>query len=157
MSALLGPFRLSLLLLAVQCTKDSPQAAKKGQGTARLDHLLSQGANIDTADRIGLTALYYAAFRSNVENGQFLLQRGADVNAQHNTFGHPIFIAALRGQIEVVRLLLQHKASLEMPSALVGSAMHCAYYNGSVSTIELLDRPIKQPMVNQRFAWKRCR
>jgi ankyrin repeat protein len=107
------------------------EAARDGQGTSRLEYLLAQGANLDTRDRIGLTALYYAAFRGDDDNVQYLIERGADLNAEHHVFGTSIAIAALRCHTAVVKTLLQHKADLVRSFPYLGSAFHCACFGGN--------------------------
>ena len=111
--------------------RDFREAVKEGLDTIRLRYLLSQGANLDSIDTLGLTALYYASFRGDVENVRLLLVRGANVNIKHYNFGTPIAIAALRRHPEVVKLLLQHKARV-LSEVAFGSAMHCACFGGNV-------------------------
>ena len=80
--------------------EDFVGAARQGQGTTRLEYLLSRGANVDARDGGGLTALYHAAFQGDSKNVQGLLQHGADVNSGHHLLGTPIAVAALRGHLE---------------------------------------------------------
>lgn len=118
------------------------RAAAEGQHTARLRYLLSQGADIDAKDGTpGLTALYSASFRGDLDNVRLLLASGADVNPFGGLAGTPICIAALRGHAHVVEALLSHRAKLVAGDDVLGSAIHCACFSGDVSIFRsLLDR-----------------
>jgi ankyrin repeat protein len=117
------------------------RAAAEGQHTARLKYLLSQGADIDSWDYIGLTALHCAACRGDSESVQLLLSSGADVNSQHEHAGTPLSIAALKGHADVVEALLGHNARVAPGMDVMSSAIHCACFNGDVSIVKsLLDR-----------------
>ena len=107
------------------------EAARDGQDTIRLGYLLGRGANVDARDRLGLTALYYAAFRGDYDNVQYLREHGADLNVEHDVFGTSIAVAALRGHTAVVKTLLQHKADLFRYFPHLGSVFHCACFGGN--------------------------
>jgi ankyrin repeat protein len=118
------------------------EAAREGHRTARLDYLLSQGADINAKDASHLTALYYAAARGDQENVKLLLNSGANVNSRHRVFRSPIWIAALRGRAEIVQILLDHNADI---SAQIfdcvdgmGTVMHCAFFSGDIATVRCL-------------------
>lgn len=93
---------------------------------------------MDTTDDIGLTPLYYAAFRGDHESVKILLESGADVNPYHRVLGTPIMIAALRGHMNAAERLLQHKASLASRTHVLGSALHCAYFSGVLEIVQLI-------------------
>lgn len=116
--------------------KDFVRAVKQGQRERRLSHLLSQGANVDAKDNLGLTALYYAAFRGDLDNVGYLINHGADLNVEHNIFGTPIAIAALRRRAAVVKTLLQHGADHSRFLAHLGSALHCACFGGDIDVFK---------------------
>lgn len=122
--------------------RDFREAVREGLDTIRLTYLLSQGANLDSIDTPGLTALYYASFRGDVRTVRFLLECGANVNVDSLYYGTPIAIAALRCHPEVVKLLLQHKARV-LGVAAIGSAIHCACYGGNIDifTAIMLEDP----------------
>jgi ankyrin repeat protein len=111
--------------------RDLVLAAREGQSTIRLEYLLSRGAGVDAEDKIGLTALYHAAFQGDNENVRFLVDHGADVNSEHHLLGTPIAVAALRGHSGVVETLLQHKADILNSLPGLGSALHCACFGGN--------------------------
>lgn len=116
-------------------------AAKQGQRTKRLKHLIDQGADVDARDESDLPALYYAAARGDDAYVKLLLDSGAKVNLKHEVFMTPIWIAALRGHAKVVQILLRYHAevtALDQFSFVIGTVMHCAFCSGSVATIECL-------------------
>ena len=112
--------------------KDFVRAVKQGQRERRLSRLLSQGANVDAKDNLGLTALYYAAFRGDQDNVGHLIDFGANINVEHDILGTPIAIAALRCHTAVVKTLLQHGADHSRFLAHLGSALHCACFGGDI-------------------------
>ena len=110
----------------------------------RLRYLLSQGANLDSIDTLGLTALYYASFRGDVRTVRFLLERRANVNVSDSYYGTPIAVAALRCHSEVVKELLQHKADILRTSSWSGSVLHCACFGGDTGIFEAMLLDVKQ-------------
>ena len=118
--------------------RDFREAVREGLDKIRLRYLLSQGANLDSCDDSGLTALYYASFRGDVRTVRFLLERGANVNAEDCRFGTPIAVAALRRHPEVVKELLQHKANISRTSSWLGSALHCACFGGDTGIFKAM-------------------
>lgn len=113
-------------------------AAAEGQGRARLEHLLAQGANIDASDEHGISALYYAAYRGDIENVKLLVERGAGLNTCHEAIGTPLSIAALRRHTAVVEILLCHGAHLFAEGYGWGSATHCAFYGAEFDLAHIM-------------------
>lgn len=63
---------------------DLLQAVKSGD-QSKVQHLISQGANVNTRDtRHGLTPLHLAASTGNLEIARTLIMNGAEVNALDN-------------------------------------------------------------------------
>ena len=124
--------------------EDLVKAARQGQGTTRLEYLLSRGANVDARDESGLTALFHAAFRGDRKNVQGLLQHGADVNSGHHLLGTPIAVAALRGHLEVVETLLLFKADTFRSLQVFGSALHCACFGGNTEICNSILQVVSQ-------------
>lgn len=76
--------------------------------------LLSKGADVNTLDKKGFTALHFAAANRSAEFVEFLIEHGADVNAT-GKFGYtPLLAAALHcKELEVVKKLVEHGANIE--------------------------------------------
>lgn len=84
---------------------DLLQAVEHGDvpaATAALD----AGANVDAADRYGMTALLRAAGRGELEMIDLLLDRGAAVDKSSDQGNTPLMLAAARGHGDVVARLL---------------------------------------------------
>jgi ankyrin repeat protein len=118
--------------------KELVRAAAEGQHTTRLRYLLAQGADIDEKCQFGMTALYNAAFRGDLNNVRLLLAYGADVNSRMYLGGSPICIAALRGHNDVVEILISHAAKLVTGKQGLDSAIHCACFSGCTSTVKFM-------------------
>jgi uncharacterized protein len=71
--------------------------------------LLSRGADIHRRDKVGRTALWFAANNGDLLLAQTLLQRGADINAT-GTEGSPLVGAVWSGKVPIIRFLLEHGA-----------------------------------------------
>ncbi|KXT02375.1 hypothetical protein AC578_210 [Pseudocercospora eumusae] len=99
-------------------------AAKDGQVTF-LKRCLSEGADIDHSDDIGLTALHYAVIGASVPAAKALMKGGCDVNAASFRVGTALHLAVVNQELALVQLLLAH-SDLEATSPLVGTVLHCA-------------------------------
>jgi len=86
--------------------------------------LLEHGADVESRDDIGETALYYPGKDCGSRKGpnvpqklenivRLLLQHGADVNARDDDGWTPLHMAAHCGRMEVVRVLLEHGANID--------------------------------------------
>ena len=78
-----------------------------------VERLLETGADINTTDKLGDTALIKATKRSSHEVACLLLQKGADPNIKNKVGKAPLFFALENNLFETVKLLLEHKAEKE--------------------------------------------
>jgi ankyrin repeat protein len=75
--------------------------------------LLAHKADVNAADKHGLTPLHYATLANNRGVVKALLDHGANANAKDNEVGDtPLILAAGKGYKEVVELLLAHGADV---------------------------------------------
>jgi outer membrane protein assembly factor BamB len=73
--------------------------------------LLDRGADVNAANKIGVTALWIAVGRGKREVVELLVRRGADVNARDGIwYQTPLSSAVSEGDAEVVKLLIQSGA-----------------------------------------------
>jgi ankyrin repeat protein len=84
--------------------------------------LLEAGADADSTDYDGKTALQIAADRRSIELVQILLEAGADVNARApapstELEGTALQVAVSRGNMELVQVLLDAGADVNAPAA----------------------------------------
>ncbi|XP_069686588.1 protein phosphatase 1 regulatory subunit 12A-like isoform X7 [Periplaneta americana] len=74
--------------------------------------LLQMGADIDTANVDGLTALHQACIDDNLEMVEFLVEHGADVNRGDNEGWTPLHATASCGFISIAKYLIEHGANV---------------------------------------------
>ncbi len=87
--------------------KDFREAAGKGD-LATVKELLAKGADIDTADDYGRTALFFALFRKQKDMVRFLIKQGADVNARDTLYHYSYPLMALfTGAAEALPSMLE--------------------------------------------------
>jgi ankyrin repeat protein len=86
--------------------------AAKDQDFKRVRNSLSAGANIDSINPYGGSALFHAAENGDTELAQFLLDQGATVSIRGEDKKTPLMAAALGGYRETVDLLLKCGADL---------------------------------------------
>ncbi|XP_049829369.1 protein phosphatase 1 regulatory subunit 12A isoform X19 [Schistocerca gregaria] len=70
--------------------------------------LLQKGADIDTANVDGLTALHQACIDDNLDMVEFLVEHGADVNRGDNEGWTPLHATASCGFISIAKYLIEH-------------------------------------------------
>src|SRR6185437_9171426 len=76
-----------------------------------IEKLVRAGADVDSPNADGQTALMILARTDNVKAAEFLIRHGASVNAREQWLGQTALMwAAARGQPQMVKLLLEHHA-----------------------------------------------
>ncbi|KAM9706978.1 protein phosphatase 1 regulatory subunit 12B isoform 3-T3 [Dama dama] len=100
-------------------------AACSSGDTDEVRRLLARGADVDTANVDGLTALHQACIDENLDMVKFLVENGASVNQQDNEGWTPLHAAASCGYLNIAEYFLNHGASVgivnsegEVPSDL---------------------------------------
>ncbi|XP_045673505.1 protein phosphatase 1 regulatory subunit 12B isoform X4 [Phyllostomus hastatus] len=100
-------------------------AACSSGDTDEVKRLLARGADINTANVDGLTALHQACIDENFDMVRFLVESGAAVDQQDNEGWTPLHAAASCGYLNIAEYFLDHGASVgvvnsegEVPSDL---------------------------------------
>ncbi|XP_072804955.1 protein phosphatase 1 regulatory subunit 12B isoform X3 [Vicugna pacos] len=100
-------------------------AACSSGDTDEVRRLLARGADVDTANVDGLTALHQACIDENLDMVKFLVENGASVNQQDNEGWTPLHAAASCGYLNIAEYFINHGASVgivnsegEVPSDL---------------------------------------
>ena len=99
---------------------------------------LRRGANVDSTEANGRTALMHAAAKGHVEIVSYLLAKGADVNARAHCGAHPLIYATRSGKEALVRALLDAGASVDLPNNTGETALMIAARRGHRKAGEVL-------------------
>ena len=111
---ILGLFVLSSSLgRAADSSPELLQAIENGN-VMRAADLLQSGADPNTRDPLGRTALMYAGINGQTHVMKILIDKGANVNAEALGFDGvtPLIASIIFGDPEAIRLLLLHGANL---------------------------------------------
>jgi ankyrin repeat protein len=112
-------------------------ARSSGQGEA-VRVLIEAGADPNTANEVGETALMGAAFWGHLGAVQTLLEAGAEVDVKSDDGITAILQAASRGSSNVVRALLEAGADPEARNEDDVSALERAVCNGHAESVQAL-------------------
>src|ERR1700752_1144 len=104
----------------------------------RFQKLLGHGADVNSRDADGDTALHGAAQNGNLEIINLLLDKGANPNAKNKLGGTPLMFAAVFGNDDAVRLLLRRGANPSLKDNDSITAAKWADVNKRTSTAALL-------------------
>ena len=75
---------------------------------------LSLGADVDSADIHGYTALMYACWNGDINITRLLIEHSADVNAVDNIGETALMRACWNGHIDTIQLLIEHGADISL-------------------------------------------
>jgi len=108
----------------------------------QVELLLQNGANVNSTDNRGRTALYIASSEGKSNVVSYLLNHGADPNKGASWKGNqrPIHVAAKYGHVEIIQDLLRHGAKIDAYDSAKETALHeAAWYGRSAAVKCLLD------------------
>ena len=111
--------------------------AKKGD-EARVLKALEQGANPNTRNRSGQTALYLFAQKGKAEAAAKLIEKGADVNLETLDKTTPLMAAAHGGYLAVAKLLVENGADIHRKDQIELDAVMYAASRGHVEVMNYL-------------------
>src|SRR5918911_862824 len=93
------------------------EAAMSGNRDA-VKNLLKEGADVNTAQADGMTALHWAAQKNDVDLAKMLLYAGANIKATTRIGGYsPLLIAARLGNAPIVETLLASGSDVNATTA----------------------------------------
>ncbi|KAL1694338.1 ankyrin repeat-containing domain protein, partial [Schizophyllum commune] len=86
---------------------------------------------------------HYAASKSRIDIGKFLISRGADINAKDRANQHPLHRAATTGSVGFIKLLLEsstapNKTRLNTGDRIGNTPLHLAIESGHAEAAVLL-------------------
>ena len=100
--------------------------------------LVHQGADIESIDPDGWTALHLAAHAGCDHAVHALLRMGADVCAKNYEMATPLHAAAESGTLATVRALVKHESSLLDQNEDGNTPLHLAVLNANTDTVAFL-------------------
>ena len=130
----------ALLSVLVAAAVDAPvaDAARRGDGEA-VRALLERGVDVQTAQADGMTALHWAAMRSDLDLAETLIYAGANLEAATRIGQHtPLHVASRTGQSGVARALLEAGADPHAATTSGATPLHLAAQAGSAEAVAAL-------------------
>ncbi|KAN0073000.1 ankyrin [Elaphomyces granulatus] len=97
-----------------------------------------KGAEVDSADRYGRTALSYAVWNGHIATVKLLLRAGARVDSADEIGGTPLSYAICNGHNDVVKLLLKKGTQIDSPHDISKALLLSAARKGHEAVVELL-------------------
>jgi len=117
---------------------------------AEVEALLKRGADIDTANVDGLTALHQACIDDNLEMVEFLIEHDADVNRGDNEGWTPLHATASCGFLSIARYLMDNNADV----AAVNNDGELAI---DISESDEMEELLQKQITNQRVDCEEAR
>ena len=130
------------LLLAAAGSADAPVADAAMRGDVEAVHqLVAEGADVNTPQGDGTTALHWAAENGDTAILEILLYGGANTEAvTRNGEFTALHLASARGMSSTVGMLLEVGADVNRGSATGVTALHFAGSSGSAEAVQVLLR-----------------
>jgi len=121
-----------------QTDQELVDAAKAGTLEAVKQHLAG-GANVESRNQEGLTALHMAALKGHIKVAELLIAKGANVNTSGQLIGAtPLDSAALLGHKEMVELLIGSGANINSQIITGETPLQRAEQRGHTAIAEIL-------------------
>ena len=113
--------------------------ATKHSDLEKVRRLLENGADINSKDEYGQTALMKAAHRGQVELIRLLIENGAELNTTAKYNLSALMLSLIAGHPDVARLLIEAGADVNLRSNMnFYSALHLAENAGYREIVALL-------------------
>jgi ankyrin repeat protein len=100
--------------------------------------LVANGADINYANRNGLTALHAASYGNHLDVVKFLLEKGADINAIERKGKTPLYYAAITDAADTAQFLIANNADVNARGERGWPPIFAAAENNSVNVAKQL-------------------
>ncbi|MDP1569178.1 MAG: ankyrin repeat domain-containing protein, partial [Vicinamibacterales bacterium] len=136
--SLVGAFALSAVLSASTVSTAVADAAMAGD-RATVRALLKDGADVNSAQGDGMTALHWAAMRGDLEMTEMLLYAGVNMRATTRLGAYtPLMLAAKNGHGPVVAALVKAGAEVAGANTTGTTPLMLAAASGDVTAVSAL-------------------
>lgn len=127
----------SLTVLANPKTQGLFESALKGD-VNEIQRLVKNGFDINTKDKNGSNALFYAVGVNNSEVIKLLLKHGININEKNNNGNTPLMIAGTFNKEIALRTLLASGADTEVQHPTGQTVLHIATLRGHINSVNTL-------------------
>ena len=87
-------------------------AAVQSNDSTKVQHLIEQGADVNTKSSLGTSLLHWAVFKKSLEVVKILIQGGANIRARNSHDQTPLVLAVCFKDNTMMDLLLENGATL---------------------------------------------
>jgi uncharacterized protein len=129
---------LAILLIGAADARPPLVEAAKTANATTLRALLQKGADVNSAEPDGTTALHWASYRDDGDSADLLIRAGAKVDAANDLGATPLWTASLNGSEPMVRRLLAAGANPNAALLAGETPVMVAARAGKPAVIELL-------------------
>ncbi|XP_017842680.1 protein phosphatase 1 regulatory subunit 12A isoform X19 [Drosophila busckii] len=116
--------------------------------------LIDQGADINTANVDGLTALHQACIDDNLDMVEFLVEHGADINRQDNEGWTPLHATASCGFVSIARYLVENHADVAAVNSDGDLALDLAIDVQHMPMIDYMEKVVQELSIDVEAARK---
>ena len=132
---------VAALAVTISCTAawaESPALIEtaRHQNAEAVQLLLAAGADPDTRQTDGATALHWAAYQEDVDMLSALVQAGANVNITNRLGASPLYLAAKSGNAELIERLLNAGADPNLALKIGETPLMTASRAGTVEGVQ---------------------
>ncbi|KAH8395284.1 hypothetical protein KR222_008191 [Zaprionus bogoriensis] len=106
--------------------------------------LIEQGADINTANVDGITALHQACIDDNLDMVEFLVEHGADIDRQDNEGWTPLHATASCGSVSIARYLVENNADVAAVNSDGELALDLAIIAQNMGMIDYMEKVVQE-------------
>ena len=114
------------------------KVARTRRQTRKVRRLLNQGANVNSQNAYGITALMYACVQSNFRLIKHLIEYGARINTKDSYGNSALMLAAMNGHQPIVGYLIRRGARIHARDDNGNTPLIIASMYGDLNTVRYL-------------------